>query len=204
MSTAAQPAWLFHQAAPLAAPAEVPLGLTGRPTEVGGVACRYYRKELIRVGKYVHPAFGWALDVTPARLQAWADGHKRLSAAGVKVPCPLGHAGPNLGWLLDVERDGDRLFGTLQLIGDDAHRAAARNDVSVCVRPDFKDGTGTSLGEVLEHVALVPDPVVPGQSPFVPLAASRDRPAGVALSFELSAEPAAPAVVPPPPTPDAP
>jgi hypothetical protein len=99
---------------------------------------------------------------------------------------PVDHstsARDNLGYIVDVKRDGDTLKLLHQLIGDDAIKLAARNKVSLGIDPMFSDGRGNVFGDCIIHSSLTPIPVVPGQDGFVPLSQGA-RPAMV---FELAA-----------------
>jgi hypothetical protein len=167
---------------------EVPAALQGLPTEIDGEPVRYRRKALLKVGKYRHPKLG-ELEFTRADLDAIARGTREFITDGGRVYVPPGHKpydkALNFGWLLDPAVEGDTLYGTAQLIGTDAHREAARNDVSVCVRKDFVGGNGKKYPRVLEHLALCPDPVAMGLGDFVPL--SRDSGPAEAVPVYMAA-----------------
>jgi hypothetical protein len=60
-------------------------------------------------------------------------------------------------------------------------------DTSIFVLPSFTDGKGRKWGESIYHVALVADPVEPGQSNFVPVKA--DSPYALAMSLSMSNQP---------------
>ncbi len=146
------------------------------PTEINGHPVRYFWKEMLRVGQYRHPIHrDWKLSVTAERLDKWISNfHAARASAGFKPFVPIRHqdfdATANLGWIIDMKREGDSLLGLHQMIGRDAALAAARNESSVCIRP-FRDKTGAEYDELLEHNALVPDPVATGLEPFVALSA---------------------------------
>lgn len=151
---------------------------SGRYTGPDGVVRQRFKKDLIRVGRYVHPRTGKPIDVTPDLLDHWEKMHGELSAAGVKVNLPTHHeratdAKENRGWIESIYRDGDTLYCTLEAIGEDGIRDVARNDVSLYADPNFVDGHGKKHEFAITHVALAPDPVVPGLGEFIPLAASR-------------------------------
>jgi hypothetical protein len=172
--------YYLHAAAPLAA-----AGADQLPKEVNGQPAAYFWADGIRAGRYVHPAGAFELHVDEQRLNNWAANFHRMKAAGVDVPVPVDHstsARDNLGYIVDVKRDGDTLKLLHQLIGDDAIKLAARNKVLLGIDPMFRDGTGQMFGDCIVHSSLTPIPVVPGQEGFVALARG-SRPAMV---FELA------------------
>jgi hypothetical protein len=149
-----------------------------RRTTLSGQPVQRFLKDLIPAGSFVHPATGEVINATPERLDKWARNFARMQQAGVKVPVPVTHTKnpeANRGWVEEVFVSDGKLFGALDLIGDDAIALASRVEVSIGVHPNFKDAQGTEYGEALDHVALVTDPVIPGQGPFLPIAASRDQ-----------------------------
>jgi hypothetical protein len=171
---------------------EVPLALSGYPKEVGGFPAFYARKEILKCGEYVHPSTGLKFSITTDRMDGLVRTFKQMNDRGQKVFLPGKHrdydAKDNFGWAVAMERQGDSLFAVEQLIGEDARLAAARNDRSVMIRPKFKDEKGTEYAEAIEHIAIVPDPVISGLSGTVPIAASKSSPATEALVLELAAQ----------------
>ena len=100
----------------------------------------------------------------------------RMKANGVNVPICLDHslkAKDTYGRLMDLSRRDGWLEGTLQFIGDDALVIAARNELSVGIKPILRDGFKNEYPFAIEHVALTPIPVVPFQDGYQTLAASR-------------------------------
>ena len=111
---------------------------------------------------------------------------------GLRIPCPFAHhkeAVPvkstvepspynNAGyWELFSIRKNDKgkpaLFGIIDLPGSDNEPDSpyykAKNtakEVSISIKPEYLDGTGTKWEDVIMHVALVNHPVVPDQEPF--------------------------------------
>lgn len=150
--------------------------VAGLPTEVDGQKVKYYRKEVMKVGEYVHPKKGYSFSVDQDRMDKWVENFRRYTSNGNKPFIPCKHqrfnAKDNFGYVVGLDRQGDSLYATMQLIGDDAHKAATRNNVSIYVEGDVKDGQNTKYDELIEHIAIVPNPVVPGLSGFVPIAAS--------------------------------
>ena len=143
-------------------------------TESGQPAQRF-RKELIRVGHYVKATDGLDFDVTREALDHWVMSFGKMKEAGVSVPVPIGHtqdATANRGWVREMFREGDSLYGVIELIGTDAIALAGRTDVSIFSPPASIDGRGTQYLRPITHVALVTDPVVPGLAGFEAIAAS--------------------------------
>jgi hypothetical protein len=163
--------YYLHTASPL-----TPTDPTDLPKELNGHPVAYFWADGIHTGRYVHPAGHFELLVDRQRLDTWADNFRRMREAGVDVPVPVDHspsARDNLGYVIDVRRDGDTLRLLHQLIGDDAIKLAARNKVSLGIDRNFTDGRGTPFGDCVVHSSLTPIPVVPGQAGFVPLAAGQ-------------------------------
>lgn len=145
-------------------------------TDDNGVPRRRYVKDLIRVGSWVKASTDQRFSVTPAMLSRWVDTFKAMKAAGVKVPIPATHTNDpeaNRGYLEDLFVENGTLFGTLELIGEDAIALASRAEVSIYVPESITDGKGVTYQQPIAHVALVTDPVINGQGRFVPIAASR-------------------------------
>lgn len=156
----------------------LPLGLSGFPTEADGVPISYRKVKLARVGNWTHRGTGEPVTITPDRVDEWVRNTKALSAAGVNPFLPNAHraefsAADNNGYLVDVARDGDDLFGVFALYGDDALKRAAVNGRSIYVVADARDAKGNVYkGESIAHVALVPNPALPDLGPTVKIAAS--------------------------------
>lgn len=141
----------------------------GFPREIGGVPCRYFWRELIRTGDFVHPANDRPIPVNADTLKNWQTQFSRMTSNGVKVYVPTNHkksVETNRGYVKEMRiRDG-RLEGLLQLIGDDAVKDCARSEISIKVEPKLKDGHGNVYERAIEHVSLVVDPVIPAQTTF--------------------------------------
>ena len=133
-----------------------------------------YRKELIKVGKYVKDSVGLSFEVTREILNHWVDTFDRWVSNGNKVPVPLGHAAAdspekNQGWLRSLSVAGDSLFGVMELIDPDL---ALTTDVSIYVPAEFTDGHGAKYIQPIAHVALCTNPVIPGLKGFQKLSLS--------------------------------
>jgi hypothetical protein len=132
--------------------------------------CAYLWKDVIRVGRYRHPARRFVVHVNRRRLDHWSRTFRRMSRNGVRVPIPADHspaAADNRGYVIEMKRVADRLMALCHFIGADAVRDAGRNEVSIGVAPTFVDGKGLIYRDAIVHVALTPVPVVPEQGPFI-------------------------------------
>lgn len=154
-----------------------PMEMASSVMDVDGYPVQRFRKELIRVGTYTHPTQGWTLKVTPDRMLRWVRNFKRMREAGVEVNVNRDHkhgAEFRHGDIVDMWVEGDRrVIGSLELRGEDSIDLAKKNrSVSVEIDRKFKDGIGNEYDEAIVGVAITGQPVVPGQTPFVPIAAS--------------------------------
>lgn len=161
--------------------------------ETDGVPRQRFRKEIIKVGDYVDSKTGRPFTVTPEAMTHWPAVFSRMRSNGIKIPIPIeGHVdddvenklriedptikGKNAGWVEDMFSVGDSLHMVCELIGSEAILAAARNDVSIKSPAKWKDGKGNEYVRPITHVAICPDPLIPGLGEFIPLAASRGKP----------------------------
>lgn len=131
-----------------------------------------YRKELIKVGKYVKGTH--AFEVTIDTLHHWAQTFKRWVANGNKVPIPPGHdkaADPTLnqGWVEQMFVEGNSLIGIMELLDP---KLALVTDVSISVPASAVDGKGNKYMAPIDHVSLCTDPVVGGLEDFEQLSLS--------------------------------
>jgi hypothetical protein len=164
-----------------------PARAVSKGRSVAGQPVRRFLKELIKAGHYVKESDGLEFDVTPATLEHWAATFARMRANGVNVPVPNGHTddgAANRGWVRHLFRAGDSLYGVVDLVGEGIPMAAT-NDVSIYAVPEFTDGHGNRYQWPILHVALCTDPVVPGLSGFLPIAAALDSPPANAPVFQM-------------------
>jgi len=135
-----------------------------------------FRKEIIRLGRYVLPDEpDQTIDVTAERLRRWVDDTK---AAGVKTWVPYHHSyhpADNAGWVEAFEIADGKLYGVFNITDEDT---AARivdgtiQDVSIGVGPVLT-ACGKRFDEVIRHVALTLDPHVREQDGFRALMEAR-------------------------------
>ncbi len=138
--------------------------------EFADTGLKRYRKELIRIGKYIKDAMEF--EVTSETLQHWVDTFNRWVGNGNKVPIPAGHNNDplkNQGWVRDLFVEGDSLYGILELADE---KLSKTTDVSISVPYEVVDGKGNKYERMIEHVALCVDPVVSGLGDFVTLSLS--------------------------------
>ena len=142
-----------------------------------GQPIQRFKKDMISVGVYRHPFHEWTMDVTTDRLDRWIATFSGMRENGIDVEVVVDHsmeAEAVRGYLVDMFREGDTLFGIHELIGEDAIKLAQTvKNVSVLIDREYVDGKGNSYGEAITHSSIVQQPVVPGQEGFIPIAASR-------------------------------
>ena len=160
----------FHSQRPM-------LAVSGEGKNESGQKVQRFKKDLIDVGVYKHPVFDWMLDATTDRMDGWIATFNRMLEDGERVPVVEDHfvsAETTLGYLTELFREGDRLYGIHELVGEDQIDLATRvNQVSVGISREHVGGNGTLYGEAIEHVGVTPEPVVADQGGFVAIAASR-------------------------------
>ena len=146
--------------------------------EVNGLPACKFKKELIRVGRFTHPTTGVVFDVSSDTLDKWVVTFAAMSADGIDVPLAASHANTvdeSRGYIRDMFREGNSLYGIVECIGEDSLIAAARVNVSIYASNTCVKGNGKSYPWAIQHVAFTNMPVVPGLKPFETLAASSDR-----------------------------
>jgi hypothetical protein len=141
------------------------------PISLGG---KRYKKDLIRIGHYVKAADNIEFDVDGPALDHFVSETRAFLANGNKVPLPNTHVNAdnpkeNNGWMVDLMREGDTLFGVFDVVDESALK---KTDVSIFTPPEFTDGAGVKYVRPITHVAFCTNPVIPGLGDFVPLAAS--------------------------------
>lgn len=163
-----------------------------------GLRRKSFKKDMICVGRYVHPFFEWEMNVTPERMQKWVDTFKDMRENGIDIPITQNHsrsAEDCQGYVIDmfiedVIKDGKpvpTLFGIHEFRGDEAiELAGIVKNVSIDVDPDYIDGKDRHYGEAILHSSLEQDPIVPDQDEFIPMAASRGNGQDSVPRFVLS------------------
>lgn len=151
-----------------------PIGAAVKPAD--GPTVRRYIKPIIRLGTFVHPVKGWKLDVTPDRMNGWANTFNKMKANEVPVKLTKNHARNDAdavaGDVQEMFRDGDWLKAIVEVRGDkNIDLVEANKDVSVEIDPELTDSQQNKYGECITAVSIVQKPVVHGQTGFERLAA---------------------------------
>lgn len=163
---------------------------------------RVFRKDVLRVGTYKHPTNDWVLDVTPERLDRMASTFNLMLKNGVTSDVTVDHstsARDKIGKIVAAVREGDTLYLDHEFADEDAEKIAERvGESSLEIEPVLKDGRGNTYIDAIVANSIVRQPVVPGQSPFVRIAASRTAngtptdgqgdSTAIGIPFHLSAE----------------
>lgn len=150
----------------LVVPRWTPIG--GR-VETDGIIRQRFRKELMAVGHY-EKEDGTEYEITLDELNHWVDVSGEMHANGVRIPLlaspephtDVGNPDNAIGTMEDAFVEGDTLVVILEIVGEDAIENALQNDVSIYSPPEFKDGTGRVYKRPITHVAITPNPLVPG------------------------------------------
>jgi hypothetical protein len=155
----------------------VPMGLEGFPSESEGQPVEYRRKEVSINGRVLQDVKGRPFPITKDRLDKWVSHFNQMQANGMRVPIQNKHfdvtADDTRGYVVKLERDGERLYAVEQLIGPDAILAASRNDQSVFIDVNVRDDRGNVYDEAITHIAFTATPQVTGLSGYAKVAASR-------------------------------
>lgn len=108
------------------------------------------------------------LNCSEPNVNQWMKAFDQKQKNGVKTPITKGHfnrtSDDGRGYIVGLKKNNGWLHANMKLIGEDAIRAAARNEVSIGVKSDYTDGIGREYGDAIEHMALTMFPVAPGQS----------------------------------------
>ena len=151
------------------------LGPTGTPFRSAGG--NVFEKDVLVEGEYQHPISPWdePLRATKEYIEAVCANTNAALAAGQRTYIPDGHsskARDNTGYAAEFRpafRDGKWRAVSRLTIEDPAYVpkiGTTIKDVSPMI-VNFPLGDGKGFGERFEHIALVSDPVMPGQGDFV-------------------------------------
>ena len=137
-------------------------------------------KDAIRVGTYIHPVHKWQLAVDEAKLSHWVETFKKMKEAGVTVPF-VGvkdsgggdhtvNSSTTMSYVKDMFVADGVLSFTVEVDEKDKEFAKKINQVSIGTKGTFTDGKGNVYKDAIQHIALTPTPIVPGQEGFKELA----------------------------------
>ncbi|KKM98897.1 hypothetical protein LCGC14_1153350, partial [marine sediment metagenome] len=134
-----------------------------------------FRKEVIKIGKYIHPATKKAFEITVDVLDHWVSAFNRWIGNGNKVPIPLGHSKinnpeANAGWVTGLAVEDGSLYGIMELSDP---KLALTTDVSLCIDSEVVDGKGVKYSNIITHISLCTDPVIAGLEKFIKLSLSK-------------------------------
>tara|TARA_Y100001933_G_scaffold262971_1_gene322674 strand:- start:35303 stop:36436 length:1134 start_codon:yes stop_codon:yes gene_type:complete len=153
-----------------------------------------FRKDAAKVGNWIarNPIDGsdLKLEITRERIAEWVAKNKLMRNNGVSVDLTKDHkrgADSKIGKVDTLDMDGDLLMFESTAADDDAAKLCQRcNEVSIEIHPDYKDSKGNSYGEAITAITVCRNPVITGQQPFVPIAASRDTASPHLIIFSLN------------------
>jgi len=148
-----------------------------------------FAKDVVRIGRWVHPANGREVVFDAARLQRLAENTQKYLANGNKIPFPDGHslkAKDNMGfWPGPFIVHRDALVAVVEPTDDDAKKGimdGSIDAVSVFIEPEVVDPKGNKYPEVITHVCATNYPVLTGQGDFLKLSREADE-LGLDLMF---------------------
>ena len=143
-----------------------------------GVPTQRFRKQIGKVGQY-RTSDGKQFAAPLTVLSHLASNFQKMKRNGVEVTIPSSHEAhgdsrENFGHVTDMFVDGDALVMACELSGEDAILAASRNNVSMGLLNEYKDGSGKTYdGLCVRHVTMTPTPVIPGLAPFYEFSETR-------------------------------
>lgn len=164
-------------------------------------------KDVMRVGHYEKKSDGWKLDVDTEKMDEWIAAFDAMAKDGVEVPLlkyhSFGEGDPHnadpekrksadaentLGYIREMRRewigDEDHLFVSIEFNSPDSADLAFKvGRTSPGIVSDYEGGNGKQYGEVIEHLALTPRPVVPGQQGFKIAASNRTAAGYITLTL---------------------
>lgn len=150
-----------------------------------------FAKDVVRVGKWIHPATGREVVFTRERIRNLVRNTMDYLSRGNKIPFPDGHttdSSKNLGfWPGPFIEYKDALVGVVEPKDELALKKiqdGTLDAVSVCVDFDVTEPGGAKYDEVITHVCATNYPVITKQKEFIKL--SRESASSLYLPEELS------------------
>lgn len=135
-----------------------------------------FAKDVVRVGEWIHPLTGQAVEFDSERLQRLAKNTTAYLANGNKIPFPDGHSmkvKDNMGfWPGPFIVHRDALVAVVEPTDDEAKKKildGSLDGVSVYIETGVVDPKGNKYDEVITHVCGTNYPVLTGQGDFLKL-----------------------------------
>lgn len=132
-----------------------------------GIPAETFRKDILHIGTFAD------FEITPKVFDKMLANFRKWERKGLAVPLVSHHDAKDnpkdfLGYLTDLEVDGDRLIGTFTVRGAAALETVKRiNQVSIeFFERGYVDQFGEEYSNVLTRVALTPTPVIAKQQGF--------------------------------------
>lgn len=150
---------------------------------------KVFRKEMLRVGTWSHPdAPGGKLEVTEEMFdRIISNFHRRVRD---NVPVPLGHdmdAISNSGHVIGVEKEGDRLYGLIEIkddeIAEDIEKGLLTGGSALINLNHVDYESGEEHGPVLVHWAITNAPYIKGLAPYETVALGEDGRGALVISL---------------------
>lgn len=147
-----------------------------------GQGPRRFVKDVLRVGKWIHPITKQLVDITPERIRNLVRNTEayRQTLDRKAVPFQDGHnfeAKKTLGWWNRFWVDGDRLVGEVEVTDLEAAKKIEERSirsVSARIDPKVNDTKGGVFDEAFTHVCATPMAVLDGQHDFIKLSREDD------------------------------
>lgn len=142
---------------------------------------KLFRKHILSKGPLIHPITGQTIDIDDAFLDRLVNNFSTNVVSTVQIPL----AGPknehtedpdrNIGEIIGLERDGDKLYATLDVRDQDRSEKIGTTllGASAMLHQDYTDTrTGKKVGPTLLHVAVTNRPYIVDLDPFETIAAT--------------------------------
>lgn len=155
-------------------------------TSPTGQPIHRFRKELIRVGKYL--VAGQSFEVDQNSIQNFEKQFAAMQKNGVRVYVPEGHTNDpskNRGWVDKMFVEGESLIAEMSLVGE-AKNLVDTNDVSIFALGSWSDGKGNKYSWPILHVAITPAPRIPGMRKFEKIQLADSSLEAVVCEYEVT------------------
>lgn len=125
------------------------------------------KKEVMKVGRF-QMKNGKSFDVTKDRITHWANVFNEMVQMKINVPACKDHicnAENTIGRVSEMEAVDNSLYAVFDFPRESDAEMARLNDVSIATRDNLVTGVG-NFSDAIEHIAITPQPVVPGMSGY--------------------------------------